>query len=115
MNYFLAKTDPKTYSIDDLAKDKKTTWDGVHSYAAINFIKQMKRGDIILVYHSQGEGVIIGAAKITTDSYENKNDTRFSWVIDVEFMKKFEEKERITLKEIKASGEFNDWALVKQG
>ena len=114
MNYFLAKTDPKTYSIDDLAREKETIWDGVHNYQAIINIKLMKKDDIMILYHSQGDAKIVGAAKITSDSYENKNDPRKSWVVHIKFIKKFQEKDQITLKTIKELGEFNDWALVKQ-
>lgn len=115
MKYFLAKTDPETYSIDDLAKDKSTTWDGVHNYTAINVIKTMKKGDKVFIYHSMGEAAIVGLAEIISDGYENKNDSRYSWAMDVKFIKKFKDDEIITLKQIKDSGKFNDWALIKQG
>ena len=114
MKFFLAKTDPETYSIDDLKKDNETVWDGIHNYTAINVIKKMKKGDIMLIYHSMGKAALVGAAKITSDGYENKNDPRFSWAVDVKFLKKFPEEKYITLKSIKDSKEFNDWALVKQ-
>jgi predicted RNA-binding protein with PUA-like domain len=113
MNYFLAKTEPRTYSIDDLAKDKKTTWDGVHNFQAINVIKLMKKGDILLIYHSGGESAVVGIAKIISDAYENKKDPRKSWVVDIEFLKKLDKDKLITLKEVKGSGEFDDWFLVR--
>ena len=56
MAYFLAKTEPSTYSIDDLKRDKKTEWDGVRNPAAVNAIKSMKPGDKVIIYHSQGQG-----------------------------------------------------------
>lgn len=111
MNYFLAKTDPKTYSINDLEKDKETVWDGVHNYQAINFIKQIKKDDLILIYHSQGEGTIVGLAKASADAYENKNDARFSWAFKLKFVKRIDKK--ITSKDVKTSGLFNDWVLVR--
>ena len=58
MKYFLAKTDPETYSIDSLEKEKTTTWNGVRNPQAVNVLKSMQKGDKVLIYHSQGEGVI---------------------------------------------------------
>ncbi len=114
MNYFLAKTDPDTYSIADLQKEKITTWDGVHSYAAIAAIKQWQVGDQVLIYHSQGEARIVGLAEVLTLPHENKNDPRPSWVADLKFLKEFPENKKISLKEIKESGLFADFALVRQ-
>ena len=113
MKYFLAKSDPDAYSINDLKRDKNTVWDGVHSYQAIINIKKMKKGDRMFIYHSQGENSIVGLAEITSDAYENTKDPRMSWVVEIKFLKQYEDK--LTLKEIKQSGEFNDWALVRQG
>ncbi len=113
MEYFLAKTDPDTYSIQDLEKDKETVWDGVHNFQAINVIKSMKFGDKMLIYHSGGESAIVGIATIVSDPRKNEKDPRQSWVVDVRFEKIFEKP--VTLKEIKESGMFNDWKLVSQG
>ena len=63
MNYWLMKTEPGTYSWDDLVKDKKTTWDGVRNFQARNNLKAMKKGDIVLFYHSGEDKAIIGTAK----------------------------------------------------
>jgi len=113
MSYFLAKTDPDTYSIDDLARDKKTVWDGVHNFQAINVIKTMKKGDIMFIYHSQGENSIVGEAKILTNAYENIKDPRKSWAVDVEFIKKFTADKIVTLKQVKSMPQFKDWLLVR--
>ena len=64
MAYFLAKTDPETYSIDDLKRDGTTEWDGVRNPTAVNFIKTMKPGDTVIIYHSQGQAAIVGLAKV---------------------------------------------------
>ena len=60
MNYFLAKTDPETYSVDDLEKDRTTVWDGVRNPQALRAIREMRPGDKVFVYHSQGEAAILG-------------------------------------------------------
>jgi predicted RNA-binding protein with PUA-like domain len=55
MKYWLAKTEPDVYSIDDLARDGKTLWTGVRNYQARNFLREMKRKDVVLIYHSNAE------------------------------------------------------------
>lgn len=115
MSYFLAKTDPETYSIDDLERDKVTTWDGVHSYQAIAVIKSWKPGDTVFVYHSQGETKIVGMMEVVGKPYKDPNDARgISWAAKVRFIKKFPPKNQVSLAEIKAAGIFKDFALVRQ-
>ena len=54
MTYFLAKTDPDTYSVDDLEKQKTTTWDVVTNLQAVRAIREMRPGDKVFIYHSGG-------------------------------------------------------------
>ncbi len=112
MAYFLAKTDPKTYSIDDLERDRTTVWDGVRSAAALLAIRAMHPGDEVLIYHSQGEAAIVGLARIASEPRPDPNDSK-SWVVDIEYIRRFTQP--ITLHEIKESHSFDDWALVRQG
>ena len=112
MACFLAKTDPKTYSIDDLEKDKTTIWDGVRNAAALLAIRSMHSNDDLLIYHSQGEAAIVGLARIVSEPRPDPNDPK-SWVVDVEFKRRFNRP--VTLHEIKESHLFDDWALVRQG
>ena len=112
MACFLAKTDPKTYSIDDLEKDKTTVWDGVRNAAALLAIRSMHSNDDLLIYHSQGEAAIVGLARIVSEPRPDPNDPK-SWVVDVEFKLRFNRP--VTLHEIKESHLFDDWALVRQG
>src|SRR6266702_8949498 len=79
MAYFLAKTDPKTYSIDDLERDKTTVWDGVRSAAALLAIRAMRHGDEVLIYHSKAEAAIVGLARIASEPRPDPNDSK-SWV-----------------------------------
>lgn len=88
MTYYLAKTEPSTYSIDDLEKDRKTLWDGVHNHQAIAYIKQMKPGDRVFIYHSVNEKQIVGEAEVISLPFENKADPRFSWAVELKFVKK---------------------------
>jgi predicted RNA-binding protein with PUA-like domain len=112
MAYFLAKTDPKTYSIDDLEQEKTTVWDGVRSPAALLVIRSMHSNDDMLIYHSQGETAIVGLARIVSEPRPDPNDPK-SWVVDVEFIRRFNQP--VTLREIKESHMFDDWALIRQG
>jgi predicted RNA-binding protein with PUA-like domain len=112
MAYFLAKTDPKTYSIENLEQDKRTVWDGVRSAAALLAIRAMHSNDDVLIYHSQGEAAIVGLARVISEPRPDENDAK-SWVVDIEFVRRFTQP--ITLHEIKESHLFDDWALVRQG
>ena len=111
MQYFLAKTDPDTYHIDQFEKDKKTCWDGVRNAQAIQAIKAMKPGDTIFIYHSMGMAAIVGFAKVISVPRPSPTDVK-SWVIDLEFKGRLEP--NATLREIKESDLFADWALVRQ-
>jgi predicted RNA-binding protein with PUA-like domain len=112
MPYFLAKTDPGTYSLSDLERDKTTVWDGVRSPQALQAIKAMHPGDEVLIYHSQGEAAIVGAARVNSEPRPDANDAK-SWVVDVQFVRRFDQP--VTLREIKESHQFDDWSLVRQG
>jgi predicted RNA-binding protein with PUA-like domain len=112
MAYFLAKTDPETYSIDDLKREGKTVWDGVRNPTAVEHIKTMKPGDTVIIYHSQADKAVVGLARVVSEARPDPNDDR-SWVADFEYVK--HAKRPVTLKEIKESHKFDDWALVRMG
>jgi predicted RNA-binding protein with PUA-like domain len=112
MAYFLGKTDPEHYAIDDLARDGTTVWDGVRNPQAVGVIKTMAPGDTLLIYHSQDEAALVGLAEIISAPRPDPNEPR-SWVVDVRFRAKLATP--ITLREIKASHQFDDWSLIRQG
>jgi predicted RNA-binding protein with PUA-like domain len=114
MKYFLAKTDPETYSIEDFQLEGVTTWDGVHNYQAINIIKTWNIGDLVFIYHSMRSADIRGIAQVISSPKENLADARFSFIADLKLLKVFKEEEFITLKQIKKSELFKDFSLVKQ-
>src|SRR3954466_8444510 len=62
MRFFLAKTEPGTYSIDDLERDRRTTWDGVTNPQAVKTIRSMQPGDRVFLYHSGGVSAVVGLA-----------------------------------------------------
>jgi|SRR5579863_4859338 len=112
MNYFLAKTDPETYSIDQLERDKKTVWDGVKNPQALRAIGEMRPGDRVFMYHSGGDSAIVGLAQVASQPRPDPKSPKLT-VVDLEFLTRLEPP--TTLHAIKESGEFSDWALVRQG
>jgi predicted RNA-binding protein with PUA-like domain len=112
MNYFLAKTEPGTYSLDDLERDRRTSWDGVTNPQAVRAIREMKPGDIVFIYHSGGVSSVVGMATVKSEARDDPKNPK-SAVVDLEFAGRLESP--VTLAEIKQSGKFDDWALVRQG
>src|SRR4051794_38491618 len=112
ITYFLAKTEPSTYSIDQLQKDKKTTWDGVRNPQAVNAIAEMKPGDRVFIYHSGGQSAIVGVAEVVNLPQIDPKDAK-SKVIDIAYVRHLTPP--TGLAEVKQSKLFEDWALVRQG
>jgi predicted RNA-binding protein with PUA-like domain len=112
MNHFLAKTDPETYSIDDLERDQRTAWDGVTNAQAVRVIRQMRPGDRVFIYHSGGISSVVGMAVVRSEPRDDPKNPK-SAVVDLEFAGRLEPS--VTLAEIKQSKKFDDWALVRQG
>lgn len=80
MNYWLVKTEPETFSWDDLVRDKKTTWDGVRNFRARSNLKKMAKGDLVFIYHTGDEKAIIGLAKVTREAFPDPNDGNWAAV-----------------------------------
>jgi predicted RNA-binding protein with PUA-like domain len=112
MRYFLAKTDPETYSIDQLEKEKRTVWDGVSNPQAVRSIREMRPGDKVFIYHSGGNSAVVGLAKVAAEGRDDPKNPK-SAVADFEFIGRIEPP--VTLAEIRQSKLFDDWALVRQG
>lgn len=111
MKWFLAKSEPDVYSIDRLEKEGQTLWDGVTNAQAVRAILSMSKGDRIFFYHSGGMSAIVGVAEVVTDGRPDPKNAK-SAVADVKFVSKIDPP--VTLKEIKESHLFDDWALVRQ-
>jgi predicted RNA-binding protein with PUA-like domain len=111
VNYFLAKTDPEAYSIDQFEREKKTTWDGVKNPQALRAIREMRPGDRVFVYNSGGASAIAGLAKVASEPRSDPKSPQLT-VIDLEFLLRIDPP--TTLHEIKESGLFADWSLVRQ-
>lgn len=120
MPTFLLKTEPDTYSFDDLVRDKSTTWDGVTNAAALIAIRAMKKGDEAFIYHTGEEKAIVGLAVVTKGAYEDpKNPGRNAKgepklaVVDLRPSKRA--RKPVTLAEVKADERFATFPLVTIG
>ena len=131
MKYWLMKTEPTVFSFDDLKEKPRSTdhWEGVRNYQARNYMKEMKKGDRILFYHSNSEEPgIVGIAEITAEAYPDF----FSWdpksryydprstpenprwyMVDVTWKKAF--KKIVTLKELKADPQLRTMKVLQKG
>ena len=111
--YWLMKSEPYKYSWEDLERDGSTYWDGVRNYAARNNLSAMKKGDLVLYYHSNEGKEIVGIAKVTRESYPDPTSDDERWVVvDIEPVKAM--KEPVTLAAVKSDGKLKQMALVKQ-
>lgn len=114
MAYWLAKSEPSTYSWDQLVKDKQTVWDGVRNYAARINLRAMKKGDEVLFYHSNEGTEIAGIAKVAKEAYQDPTTTDEAWVaVDLKPHKKL--KKPVTLAQVKADKRLVNMALVRLG
>jgi predicted RNA-binding protein with PUA-like domain len=114
MNYWLVKSEPFKYSWEQFEKDKITFWDGVRNYQARNNLREMKKGDLVLWYHSNEGKEIVGIAKVAKESYQDPTTEDTNWVVvDLKCFKKL--KRPVTLEQIKADERLANMGLVRQG
>ncbi len=113
MNYWLMKTEPGAYSYQDLEKLGRDHWDGVRNYQARNNMKEMKEGDLVLIYHSVKDKEVVGVAKVVREFYQDPTTEDERWVVvDIEPLKRV--KHPVTLAQIKATSELANMKLVTQ-
>lgn len=102
--YFLAKTDPDTYDIAQLERDKQTVWDGVRNPQALRAIKEMRAGDKVFIYHSMSAAAaIVGLAEVVGDGCPDPKDPKLH-VAEFRYRSRIEPP--VTLKEIKTRVSF---------
>ena len=112
VNYWLVKQEPKSYNFSILKKDKKTVWDGVHNNLALKHINNMKKGDLILFYHSGDEKQVVGIMQVSSKPYSNPEETNERFVVvDVKYKKELQNP--VTLSEIKKQKKFKNWELLR--
>ena len=114
LRHWLLKTEPSTYSWDDLIREKTTTWDGVNNPVALKHLASMKPGDDVLIYHTGKEKAVVGLARVTRPAYSDPGakDSKPP-VVEIEAVRPLSRP--VPLAEIKADAIFADSPLVRQG
>ncbi|MCA9593261.1 MAG: EVE domain-containing protein [Myxococcales bacterium] len=113
MAHFLVKSEPYKYAFADLVRDRKTVWDGVRNFEARNNLRAMKKGDLVLYYHSNEGKEIVGVAKVVRTAYPDATATDGDWsVVDLAPVKALAEP--VTLAQLKADPAFAEMALIKR-
>lgn len=114
MAFWILKTEPSTYSFDDLIKQKTAVWDGVKNPLALKHLRSMQPGDDVLIYHTGDEKAVIGFARVTKAAYPDpkQKDPKLV-VVDLKAGAKLPA--QVTLATIKADPTFKDLALVRMG
>src|SRR5437867_5914792 len=100
-NHWLMKSEPASYSWDDLVKDKKTSWTGVRNFTARNNLRSMRVGDEVLFYHSVTEKAVVGIAKVVRAAYPDRTAKEGDWsTVDLAALKPL--RQSVSLDQIKA-------------
>ncbi len=109
---WIVKTEPTTYSYQDLEREKRTVWDGVKNNLALRHIRAMAKGDRVMVYHSGKEKAVVGLAEIVKGPYPDPGSKDPKLVV-VDLAAKGAILKPVTLADIKADKAFKDLALVR--
>jgi len=113
MSYWIIKSDPESYSWEQMKKDKQTFWDGVRNYQARNNLRDMKEGDICLFYISNEGKSLLGEVEVLKSSYPDPTTDDDRWLaVDVRFH--LEYNKPLSLAEIKSNKKLENIRLVKQ-
>jgi predicted RNA-binding protein with PUA-like domain len=111
-NRWLFKTEPSVYSFQQLEKDKKTMWDGVKNNLALKNLKDINKGDPILIYHTGDEKAAVGVARALSDAYPDPSQKNPKLlVVDIEAVKPLPRP--VTLAEVKANKKLANFDLVR--
>jgi predicted RNA-binding protein with PUA-like domain len=113
MAHFLAKSEPDAYSWDRLVTERKARWDGVRNFEARNNLRAMKKGDLVLFYHSNEGKAVVGVAKVVREAYADPTADDGDWsCVDIAPVKALSAP--VTLAQIKADRALADVALIKK-
>ena len=114
MSHWLVKQEPSTYPFSRFLKEKKVVWDGVRNYQARNFLRQMKKGDRVLYYHSVDERAVVGSAKVSRAAFPDPTAPKGEDWTSVELSVDRPFKTPVTLDQLKADPRFSDILLLRQ-
>jgi predicted RNA-binding protein with PUA-like domain len=114
MAHWLIKSEPETYSWDQLVKDRQTRWDGIRNYAARLHLRAMKKGDELFFYHSNKGMEIVGIGAVVREAYPDPTADDGDWAaVDVKAVKKLQK--AVSLEQIKKEKKLANMALVRIG
>ena len=114
MAFWLVKTEPSAFSYDDLESRAREPWDGVRNAAATRNLREMRPGDMALVYHTGDQRQAVGVAEVVSLPYPDPTADDPRWVaVDVRPVRRL--RRPVTLAEMRADPAFADWALLRQG
>ena len=114
MSYWILKTEPSTYSFDDLVKQKTAVWDGVKNPLALKHLRAMQPGDEVLIYHTGDLKAAVGLARVTKAAYPDPK-LRDAKLVVVDLKAGAKLPTPVPLATIKADAAFKDLALVRMG
>ncbi len=109
---WLFKSDPEQYSYGDLARDKETVWDGISNNLALKHLRNVRRGDEVMIYHSGGERAVVGLAEVLTDPYPDPKKKEARLVV-VDIAVRGTLPRPVGLEEIKKQSALKDFDLVR--
>jgi len=113
MKHWLVKQEPSAYSWDDFVKDGRTAWTGVRNFQARNNLQAMRRGDLVLYYHSVTGKAVVGQAEVVQEAYPDPTAQEAGWVcVDLVPVKALPRP--VTLEDIKADARLEQIALLRQ-
>ena len=113
MKYWLVKSEPESYAWETFVKEKRAAWTGVRNFQARNNLRAMKRGDLVLFYHSVSDKQIVGVARVEKEAYADKTAEEGDWsCVDLVPVKPLAQP--VTLAQIKSDKAFADMLLLKQ-
>jgi predicted RNA-binding protein with PUA-like domain len=114
MNHWLVKSEPVKYSWEQFEKDGNAVWDGVRNYQARNNLQAMKKGDLVMYYHSNEGMCVVGIAKVVKEYYPDPTIDDPRWVV-VDLVPHKKLKKPVTLEAIKADETLQNVGLIRQG
>jgi predicted RNA-binding protein with PUA-like domain len=106
---YLLKTEPSTYSFADLQREKTTVWDGVSNPVALKYLRGMKPGERLVIYHTGDEKSAVGTANVVSVDVSDERNPQVKIKVGKALAKP------VTLAEVKASDVFSESPLVRQG
>jgi|SRR5215469_8826736 len=114
MQYWLVKQEPEAYSWSAFVKDSRTAWTGVRNFQARNNLRSMKKGDLVLYYHSVSDKQVVGIAQVAKEAYADPTSEEGDWsCVDLVPLKPLEAP--VSLETIKSDKSLSDMLLVRQG